>query len=160
MPRYVICPKCNLNFIDADAQEYCDVCLKMLHGRKTFTDDLEAEELAEEGEREHFGEEYLPLGETPSNRLLKPEDAYEPEGTEDEEDDEGAAWRSYLDDDVEMDIDIPDSEFETEPDEEEEEEEETLETDGDDFEYVSVDDYDFDDDEDDEEEDEDDEDDF
>ena len=50
MARYIICPRCELNFIDADEQEYCDVCLKELSGEKTFTDDFEAEEAVEESE--------------------------------------------------------------------------------------------------------------
>ena len=44
MARYIICPRCELNFIDADEQEYCEVCLKELSGEKTFSDDFEAEE--------------------------------------------------------------------------------------------------------------------
>ena len=48
MARYVICPRCELNFIDADEQEFCEVCMKELSGEKTFTDDFEAEEAIEE----------------------------------------------------------------------------------------------------------------
>ena len=48
MARYILCPRCELNFIDADEQEYCDVCVKELSGEKTFADDFEAEEAAEE----------------------------------------------------------------------------------------------------------------
>ena len=44
MARYVICPRCELNFIDADEQEYCEVCLKELSGERTFAEGLEAEE--------------------------------------------------------------------------------------------------------------------
>ena len=44
MARYIICPRCELNFIDADAQEYCDVCLKELSGERTFADGFDAEE--------------------------------------------------------------------------------------------------------------------
>ena len=29
MARYVICPRCELNFIDADEREYCEVCEKV-----------------------------------------------------------------------------------------------------------------------------------
>ena len=39
MARYVICPRCELNFIDADEQEFCEVCVKELHGEKTFSDE-------------------------------------------------------------------------------------------------------------------------
>ena len=44
MARYIICPRCELNFIDADEQEYCEVCIKEMSGEKTFTDDFESEE--------------------------------------------------------------------------------------------------------------------
>ena len=50
MARYVICPRCELNFIDADEQEFCDVCLKELSGERTFAEGLEAEENTEEME--------------------------------------------------------------------------------------------------------------
>ena len=48
MANYILCPRCELNFIDADTQEYCEVCVKELSGEKTFTDGLEIEENAEE----------------------------------------------------------------------------------------------------------------
>ena len=44
MARYVICPRCELNYIDEETQEFCDVCVKELQGAKTFTDDLEENE--------------------------------------------------------------------------------------------------------------------
>ena len=50
MARYVICPRCELNFIDADEQEYCEVCLKEMSGEKTFSDGFDSEEEAEEME--------------------------------------------------------------------------------------------------------------
>ena len=48
MARYIICPRCELNFIDGDSQEYCDVCVKELSGAKTFADDFEEVEAMEE----------------------------------------------------------------------------------------------------------------
>ena len=45
MARYVLCPRCELNYIDADKQEYCDVCIKEMQGAKTFSDDLEEEDV-------------------------------------------------------------------------------------------------------------------
>ena len=47
MANYIICPRCELNFIDADKQDYCEVCKKELSGEKTITDDFEAEEAEE-----------------------------------------------------------------------------------------------------------------
>lgn len=156
MARYVICPRCELNFIDADEQEYCEVCLKELSGEKTFSDDFEAEEAIEETELcPVCGENYMAFGEKMCEECKKKSE-YEEENLEEDEDKEDASWRSYLDDDDEdLDLGIPDSEFEDELDEEEEEEEE--ETEVDDFEYVSADDY-YDDDDDEEDDDDDDED--
>ncbi len=157
MARYIICPRCELNFIDADEQEYCDVCMKEISGERTFADDFENEDAAEEMELCPIcGENYMPYGEKMCEECKK-KSAYEEDVTEEDEDKEDASWRSYLDDEEEeLDLGIPDSEFEDELEEEEEEEEEEV-NEEDDFEYVSVDDYY--DDLDDEDEDEDDEDD-
>ena len=159
MARYVLCPRCELNFIDGDTQEYCEVCIKEMQGAKTFTDDLEAEEAAEETELCPIcGENYMRLGEKMCDECKK-KTQYEDEVSEEEDEDD--AWRSYLDDDTdELELGIPDSEFEDEFEEEEEEEEEEdeLEEEEDDFEYVTADDYSLADDEDDDDEDDEDED--
>ena len=64
MARYVICPRCELNFIDADEQEYCDVCIKELSGERTFADGFDAEDTMEETELcPVCGENYMALGE-------------------------------------------------------------------------------------------------
>ncbi len=152
MARYIICPRCELNFIDADEREFCEVCLKEMSGEKTFTDDFDAEEGMEETELCPIcGENYMILGEKMCEECKKKTE-YEAEETEEDEDKEDASWRSYLDDEEEeLDLGIPDSEFE---EEEEEEEEEETETEEDDFEYVNINEYDFgDDDEDDDEDD-------
>ena len=159
MAKYVLCPRCELNFIDADEQEYCDVCVKQMSGEKTFSDGLDAEEGMEEMELcPVCGENYMPYGEKMCEECKK-KSAYEDEIEEEDDDKEDASWRSYLDDDDEdLDLGIPDSEFEGEF--EEEEEEEFEEEEEEDFEYVSPDDYyDMDDDEDDEDDEDDDEDD-
>lgn len=158
MARYIICPRCELNFIDADEQEYCDVCIKEMSGEKTFTDDFETEEGMEETELCPIcGENYMLLGEKMCEECKKKAE-YEEEPSEEDEDKEDASWRSYIDDEEEeLDLGIPDSEFEDEEEELEEEEEEEEE---DDFEYVSADDYYGLDDEDDEDDDDDEEDDF
>ena len=155
MANYVLCPRCELNFIDADEQEYCEVCVKELSGEKTFTDDFEAEEAIEETELCPIcGENYMQYGEKMCEECKKKAD-YEDETLDEDEDTEDASWRSYLDDEEEeMDLGIPDSEFEEEVEEEEEEEETSEESD--DFEYVSADDYDEDLDDEDDEDDEDD----
>ncbi len=157
MARYIICPRCELNFIDADEQEYCDVCVKELSGERTFSDGFDAEESMEETEICPIcGENYMVLGEKMCEECKK-KSQYEEEVEDEDEDKEDASWRSYIDDEEEEleDLGIPDSEFDEEEEEEEEVEEEVEE---DDFEYVSADDYygmDDDDDEDDDEDDDD-----
>ncbi len=156
MPKYIICPRCELNFIDADEEEFCEVCIKEMSGEKTFTDDFDAEENIEETELCPIcGENYMALGEKMCEECKKKSD-YEEEHVEEDEDKEDASWRSYLDDEEEeLDLGIPDSEFDEEEEEEEEVEEE------DDFEYVNINDYnDFDDDDDDDDDEDDEDDDF
>ena len=139
MARYVLCPRCELNYIDADKQEYCDVCIKEMQGAKTFSDDLEEEEATEETELCPIcGENYMRPGEKMCDECKKKTE-YEEEESEDPDKDD--AWRTYLDDDADdLGISLPEGEFDDEEEEEEDEEEETV--DEDDFEYVSADDYD------------------
>ena len=161
MARYVLCPRCELNFIDADEREFCEVCVKELSGEKTIADGLDAEEAVEETELCPIcGERYMAFGEKMCEECKK-KSQYEEELVEEDEDKEDASWRTYLDDEEdELDLGIPDSEFEEEV-EEEEEEEFVEENDTDDFEYVSADDYyDFGDDDDDDDDDDFDDDDF
>ena len=47
MVRYVKCPRCELNYIDADKQEYCDICLAELKGGR-----FDCVELADEEEED------------------------------------------------------------------------------------------------------------
>ena len=156
MANYILCPRCELNFIDADEQEYCEVCVKELSGAKNFVDTFEEEEGVDEMELCPIcGENYMRYGEKMCEEC-KSKSEYEDDVTEEEENsdpDKTDAWRTYLDDDEEEDIDlgIPDSEFD---DDEEEEIEEEMESEDDDFEYVSPDDYyDYDDDDDDDDDD-------
>ncbi len=126
MANYIICPRCELNYIDADEQEYCEVCLKELSGAKTFADDFE-EEVDEETELCPIcGDNYMRAGEKMCDEC-KAKSEYEEESTDDPDDDD--AWRSYLDDEdepEEMDMQFGE-EFEEEFGEEEEEEEEESE---------------------------------
>ena len=149
MPKYVICPRCELNFIDEETQEYCEVCVKELSGEKTISDDFDAEEALEETELCPIcGENYMQYGEKMCENCKK-KSQYEEEPADEDDEKEDAQWRSFLDDEEEeLDLGIPESEFEDdELEEEEEEEEENYEED---FEYVSAADYyDMDDDDDD-----------
>ena len=33
MVKYIKCPRCDLNYIDSEKQEYCDVCIAELKGK-------------------------------------------------------------------------------------------------------------------------------
>ena len=106
MANYIICPRCELNFIDADEQEYCEVCLKELSGAKTFSDDFEEEEMMEETELCPIcGENYMRFGEKMCEECKK-KSQYEDEATEDELAEDDESWRSYIDDDEPEDLGI------------------------------------------------------
>jgi len=157
MARYVLCPRCELNFIDADKDEYCEVCVKELRGEKTISDDFDLEEGTEETELCPIcGENYMVYGEKMCEECKKKSEYQEEDEVEEEEDidKEDASWRSYLDDEPEdLGINIPDEEFDDEEVDEEEEEEEYTEEE---FEYVSADDYNEDEDDEDDDDDDDD----
>ena len=153
MVRYMKCPRCELNYIDAEKQEYCDICLKELKGIPTETEELdfEDEDLATEL-CPICGENEMRAGEKMCDECRK-KSVYDDEVPEDEvEDDE--EWRNYLDDDTDVDLDEGmegiDETFDEEFDEEMEEEE-YVSDDEEDLEYVTGDDiYSLGDDEDDE----------
>ena len=101
MVRYIKCPRCELNYIDAEKQEYCDVCLKEMKG---LTTDIDLEEADEEAETELCpvcGENMMRPGEKMCEECRKKAE-YEEEEPDPDEDDE---WREYLDDDTDADLD-------------------------------------------------------
>ncbi len=127
MVRYMKCPRCELNYIDAEKQEYCDVCLKEMKGIRTDADEIEEEE-ANELPTELCpvcGENMMRAGEKMCEECRKKMEIEEEVGDIEEDDDE---WREYLDDDdaddLDSDLDIGETFDEEEPEEEEEEEEE------------------------------------
>lgn len=161
MVKYMKCPRCELNYIDSEKQEYCDICLKEMKGIALDIDDME-DESSEEVLTEICpvcGENMMRSGEKMCDACKrKAEFDEEPDPDQDEE------WRNYIDDDTDLELDEEtaqiDETFDEEFEEEEEPEEEYASEEEDDFEYVTGDDiYDLGDDED-EEEDPDDEDDF
>lgn len=163
MIKYVKCPRCELNYIDADKQEYCDVCIAEMKGNKLQFADLEDEDFEKVIENEGAelcpvcGVNYISYGEK-TCEFCKNKEEYDDEGEVDPENDE--QWKNYLDDDTE-DLSLEDAaldeELKEELEEEDEEEEESEES-GDDFfdeDLESLDDYDDEDDEDDEDDDDD-----
>ncbi len=131
MVRYVKCPRCELNYIDEEKQEYCDVCLAELHGDKLQFADLDEEELEElDGELEQeelcpaCGVNTLRYGEKLCESCKQKASEYETEEDIDIEKDE--EWKNYLDEDdgdLTVDDDTLQEELDAELDGEEEEEE-------------------------------------
>lgn len=138
MVRYMKCPRCELNYIDAEKQDYCDVCLKEMKGIPSEADELEeAEEIATEL-CPICGENMMRAGEKMCDECRRKAD-YEAEEP-DPENDEDDEWRNYLEDaDDELDAEIGeiDESFEGEFEEEEPEEEEYAEEEEEDLEYVT-----------------------
>ena len=136
MARYIICPRCELNFIDADEREYCEVCEKELSGDTSYVEALE-EEAAEDMELCPLcGEVYVKLGEKMCEECARKSE-YEDEVDVEDADKEDDTWRSYLDDDdtEDLGITVDDADFGLE-----EEEQETYADE--EWEEVSADDYD------------------
>jgi len=161
MVRYMKCPRCELNYIDAEKQEYCDVCLKEMKGIALDTDELELEEAEAPTELcPVCGENMMRPGEKMCDEC-KQKAEYETEEPDPDEDDE---WREKLDDETDTEIDEElgedfAGEFDDEEDLDEEEEYESEEEE--DLEYVTGDEiYSIVDDEDDDDEDKDSEEDF
>ena len=103
MVKYVKCPRCELNYIDSEKQEYCDVCIAEIKGNKLQFADLDEEEY-EEIDVELEQEELCPV--CGINRIragekmcesCKDREEYEEEGDVDIENDE--EWKNYLEED-------------------------------------------------------------
>ena len=164
MVRYIKCPRCELNYIDADKQEYCDVCIAEMKGNKLQFADLEDEELEEELEAENTelcpvcGVNRMRYGEKMCEACRRKSEYDEEEEIDPEKDEE---WKSYLDDEMD-DLTIDDEDLEEELKKDldgEDEEEEESEENSDDFFDEDVDslsdleDEEFDDDDDDDDDD-------
>ncbi len=161
MVRYIKCPRCELNYIDADKQEYCDVCIAEMKGNKLQFADLEDEELDEALEAENTelcpvcGVNRMPIGDSMCESCRRKSEYDEEEEVDPDKDEE---WKSYLDDDMD-DLTIDDEELE-EDFEDEEEEEENSEPDDFDEDLSDLSDDDFDEDDEDFDDDDDDDDDL
>ncbi len=138
MVRYIKCPRCELNYIDADKQEYCDVCIAEMKGNKLQFADLEDEELDEALEAENTelcpvcGVNRMRYGEKMCEACRRKSEYDEEEEIDPEKDEE---WKSYLDDDMD-DLTIDDEDLEEELKKDldgEDDEEEESEENADDF---------------------------
>ena len=165
MVKYVKCPRCELNYIDSERQEYCDVCIAELKGKKLQFADLDEEDF-EELDAELGGEEicpicgvnHVPVGEKMCESCKQQQNYEEEEDIDIEKDEE---WKNYLEED-DSDLTV-DEELQEEIEEEfshDDEEEYDYDNDEDDFDDVDslsdLEDDEFDDDEDDEDDDDDD----
>lgn len=161
MVKYVKCPRCELNYIDSETQEYCDVCIAEIKGNKLQFADLEDEDFIDELEDDKTelcpvcGVNHMRYGESMCDsckKLSEYEDDVDIDPDKDEE------WKNYLDDDVDdltIDDEALDEEMRNEFGDEEEDEmfdEYSDEDDLDDFDEGDFDD-DFDEDDDDDEDD-------
>ena len=159
MVKYVKCPRCELNYIDSERQEYCDVCIAELKGKKLQFADLDEEDF-EELDAELGGEEicpicgvnHVPVGEKMCESC-KAQQEYEEDDVDIENDEE---WKNYLEED-DSDLTV-DEELQEEIEEEfSHDDEEEYDYDFDDVDSLSdLEDDEFDDDEDDEDDDDDD----
>lgn len=174
MVRYVKCPRCELNYIDEEKQEYCDVCLAELKGKKlqfADLDDTDYEELDADSEQTELcpvcGVNRIRFGEKMCEACKKESEYEEEEEVDIDKDEE---WKNYLNEEENDDLTVDDETLEEElkKEEEEEEDEEEEEENPDDFfdddpladlDEEDFDDEDLDEDEDDEDDEEDDEDD-
>lgn len=140
MVHYMKCPRCELNYIDADKQEYCDVCLREMRGIVSDADTDEEEETPMEV-CPVCGENMMRAGEKMCDECKKKAELETEEPDPDEDDDE---WREYLDDDTD-DLDeemgkldeVMSADLDESDQEEEEEEEETYHDDEEDLDYVT-----------------------
>ncbi len=163
MVRYVKCPRCELNYIDEEKQNYCDVCLAEMHGDRLQFVDLDEDDLEaidselEQGELcSVCGVNPVRFGEKVCDSCKQEDYAYEEEEEIDIEKDE--EWKNYLDED-DSDLTVDETlEEELEDELDGEDEEEIYEDDFFDDDLDSL--TDFDDDEDDEDDEDEDEDDF
>ena len=102
MIRYIKCPRCELNYIDADKQEVCDVCLKELKGIPSDIDEIDEDEGLATELCPVCGENMMRPGEKMCEECRKKSEYEEENDGLDEEDDE---WREYLDDDTDAELD-------------------------------------------------------
>ncbi len=158
MVRYEKCPRCDLNYIDPDKQEYCDVCIAEIKGNKLQFADLDEEDYAEldtELEQEELcpicGVNRMRSGEGRCESCRERQEYVDDSEVDIDKDEE---WKNYLEED-EADIAMDTELLQDEIDEDfEDEEEEDEYCDGDHlYPLLNLDDEEFDDDFDDDDED-------
>ena len=106
MTKYIKCPRCDLNYIDPEKQEYCDVCLAEMQGAKLKFADLDEDEDFEKTELcPVCGVNYMRFGEKMCDECKKNSEYEEDADIDPDKDEE---WRNYLDEDTDtLDEDEP-----------------------------------------------------
>ena len=147
MPRYIKCPRCELNYIEED-KELCEVCLAERQGRHlrfADIDDFDADDSEKTKLCPICGENYIyptdKCCEECKDKNILADDELEPDVEQDDE------WRKYLDEDIRELALEEDIEEELDESMDEEFEDEILEEELDDFD-ANMEDIDDDDDED------------
>jgi len=169
MVKYVKCPRCELNYIDEEKQEYCDVCIAEMKGNKlqfADLDDEDFEELDADIEQSELcpicGVNHIRPGEKMCESCRSQQEYDEEEEVDIDSDEE---WKNYLEEEDDGDLKV-DEDLQEEIDEEfAEEEEEEYPDEDDEFDdendpLSDLEDDEFDDDDEDDEDDEDDDSDF
>lgn len=165
MVKYVKCPRCELNYIDEEKQEYCDVCIAEMKGNKLQFADLEDEDF-EELDAELEASELCPVcgvnrirpGEKMCESCKSQQEFDEEEEVDIDNDEE---WKNYLEEEDDTDLTVDEDlqeeieeEF-AEEDEEFAEEDEFFDEDDDPLSDLEDDEYEDDDEDDDDEDDDD-----
>ena len=158
MVKYAKCPRCELNYIDVEKQQMCDICIKEMKGLDDEPFYTDEEELLEEL-CPRCGENMIRVGEKMCESCKKKLE-YEEEADVDVDLDNDEEWQMYLDEEPDETDDLGlNEEFGAEFADEEEEDEEYHDEEEEDFEYVTGDDiYKYGGDDDDDDDDDDDED--
>ena len=130
MVKYIKCPRCELNYIDGEKQEYCDVCIAEIKGNKLQFADLDDEvfeqidaELDQEELCSICGVNHVRAGEKICESCKQQQEYAEEEEVDIDKDEE---WKNYLEED-DGDLTVDDEALQEEIDEEfgEEDEEES-----------------------------------
>ena len=112
MVKYVRCPRCELNYIDEESQEFCDVCLAEIRGAKLKFADLDEDEYIDENTDyeelcPNCGVNHLRPGEKLCDTCKQQQGDYEEDEIDIDKDEE---WKNYLEED-EGDLTVDDAEF-------------------------------------------------
>ena len=106
MIKYVKCPRCELNYIDPEKQEYCDVCIAEMKGNKLQFADFDEDYDDENAEKTEIcpvcGVNTMRYGEKMCD-ACKQASQYEDDQDVDMDTDE--EWKNYLEDDEDLTID-------------------------------------------------------